>query len=136
MSPILRLRRRLYNLTCAFVALGLVLVQTRHHYASLRNKVPPSLGYAAAALLFVLLYRKVWAKTDNSTLPPRVKGWLPGNLDILWQLVKGESNEYCANTLRRWEQTYGPTYDMNILWSHQACIFLPRFTISATFKTM
>lgn len=50
---------------------------------------------------------------------PRVHGRLPGNIDILWQLIYGESTEYCANTLRRWADEYGPTYDMNILWSHQ-----------------
>lgn len=50
---------------------------------------------------------------------PKVRGRLPGNIDILWQLVYNESHEYCGEILRKWAEIYGPTYDMNILWGHQ-----------------
>jgi len=135
MSPILRLRRRLRNFACLFAALGLLFIRTRHHCASFIYTVPQSPALTAA-LFFLVLWRNPWRKTNASALPPRVKGWLPGNIDILWQLVKGESNEYCASTLHRWEQTYGPTYDMNILWSHQACLFLLRYAPDAAPKAM
>jgi hypothetical protein len=138
MSPIHRLQRRFIFLACASVALGLVLVQTRRYYANFSHKVSHSPGATAVALLllvFVSLYRTLLTKSNPSAFPPRVRGWLPGNIDILWQLVKDESREYCASTLRQWEQTYGPTYDMNILWSHQACLVLLRFVLAAKFKT-
>lgn len=50
---------------------------------------------------------------------PRVKGWLPGNLDVLWNLVVSDGEEYCAETMRRHAETYGPTFDMGILWASQ-----------------
>lgn len=133
MSPILRLRKRLRNLACSSAALGLVLIQTRHYYANLSHSPGPTVA-ALLILVFALLYRALLTKTNAAGLPPRVRGWLPGNIDILWQLVKGESSEYCANTLRRWEQTYGPTYDMNILWSHQARLVLLQFVLGTRLK--
>ena len=50
---------------------------------------------------------------------PRVKGKLPGNIDVLWKLVTSGSTEYCSDSLREWAVGYGPTFDMNILWAHQ-----------------
>lgn len=50
---------------------------------------------------------------------PRVKGKWPGNLDILLQLVYSEGSDYPTEILGRWADEYGPTFDMNMLWSHQ-----------------
>jgi hypothetical protein len=50
---------------------------------------------------------------------PRIKGYLPGNIDILWELVTSGQNEYCSDAIRKWSIKYGPTYDLNILWAHQ-----------------
>lgn len=50
---------------------------------------------------------------------PRVRGWLPGNLDILWDLVVSDGHEYCAETMRRHADKLGPTFDMGILWASQ-----------------
>jgi hypothetical protein len=61
------------------------------------------------------------ARLGASTIP-RVRGRLPGNIDILWRLVALEHTEYCADTLRQWEKEYGPTFDMGILWGHQVRI--------------
>ncbi|KAF9512803.1 hypothetical protein BS47DRAFT_1393957 [Hydnum rufescens UP504] len=58
------------------------------------------------------------ARLGASTIP-KVRGRLPGNIDILWRLVALESTEYCGDTLRQWEKEYGPTFDMGILWGHQ-----------------
>lgn len=72
--------------------------------------------------LFFICAGFVWfsrLKPANASGMPRVRGWLPGNLDILWRLVYYDSHEYCGETLREWAEIYGPTYDMNILWGHQ-----------------
>ncbi|EJD44086.1 cytochrome P450 monooxygenase pc-3 [Auricularia subglabra TFB-10046 SS5] len=50
---------------------------------------------------------------------PRVRGWLPGNLDVLWDLVISDGDEYCAETMRRHADQLGPTFDMGILWASQ-----------------
>lgn len=50
---------------------------------------------------------------------PRVRGWLPGNLDVLWDLVVSDGDEYCAETMRRHAELLGPTFDMGILWASQ-----------------
>jgi hypothetical protein len=50
---------------------------------------------------------------------PKIRGRLPGNIDILWQLIYNGSHEYCGETLRKWAEEYGPTFDMNILFAHQ-----------------
>ncbi|KIJ25685.1 hypothetical protein M422DRAFT_236883 [Sphaerobolus stellatus SS14] len=50
---------------------------------------------------------------------PKAKGRLPGNLDLLFQLILRESHEYCGETIREWAEKYGPTYDMNLLWGNQ-----------------
>ncbi|KAF8514030.1 cytochrome P450 [Gautieria morchelliformis] len=77
-------------------------------------------GLAAAALISIRIVAS-WARKQNSDAPsiPKVRGKLPGNIDILWQLVYNDSREYCGETLRVWAEIYGPTYDMNILWGHQ-----------------
>ncbi|KZV94028.1 cytochrome P450 [Exidia glandulosa HHB12029] len=51
---------------------------------------------------------------------PRVKGWLPGNLDVLWNLVVSDGEEYCAETMRKHAETLkSATFDMGILWASQ-----------------
>lgn len=63
--------------------------------------------------------RREGADLDEAPSIPRVQGILPGNIDILWQLVSSDAHECCGETLRMWAEVYGPTYDMNILWGHQ-----------------
>lgn len=121
MSPIDKLRRDLLRLLGLAIGLVLATLATR---AYLSHYVPqfPTRPLAVAILCACLLRATFWKARGKSVLganPPRVKGRLPGNIDILWKLVRGESNEYCAATLRGWEHEYGPTYDMNILWGHQ-----------------
>ncbi|KAF8575554.1 cytochrome P450 monooxygenase pc-3 [Ramaria rubella] len=75
-----------------------------------------------AAIVCVYPIIRSWATNEdkkNGSSIPKIRGRLPGNIDILWKLVYNESKEYCGNTLRIWAEIYGPTYDMNILWGHQ-----------------
>ncbi|KAF8323072.1 cytochrome P450 [Clavulina sp. PMI_390] len=121
MTPIERLRRTLLRLLgLCFVAITLVVAFRYPIYKLLQ--IPSSATYLTTLFGLLVLHLglssvKTASSTGNS--PPKVKGWLPGNVDILWKLVQGERSEYCAATLRDWEQRYGPTYDMNILWGHQ-----------------
>jgi len=50
---------------------------------------------------------------------PRVKGKKFGNWDILQELIQSEKEEYPGDLFRRWAREYGPTFDMNILFSSQ-----------------
>ncbi|KIO34271.1 hypothetical protein M407DRAFT_16808 [Tulasnella calospora MUT 4182] len=50
---------------------------------------------------------------------PKIKGKWPGNIDILLELIYSESSDYPTEGIARWCKEYGPTFDMNILWSHQ-----------------
>lgn len=121
MSPIEKLRRDLLRLLGLSIGLVLAILATR---AYLSEYLPqfPTRPFAVAVLCACLLRATLWKGRGKAALgvnPPRVKGWLPGNIDILWKLVQGESSEYCAATLREWEHEYGSTYDMNVLWGHQ-----------------
>ena len=50
---------------------------------------------------------------------PKVKGKKFGNWDILQELIQSEKEEYPGDLFRRWAREYGPTFDMNILFSSQ-----------------
>lgn len=50
---------------------------------------------------------------------PKVKGKKFGNWDILQELIQSEKDEYPGDLFRRWAREYGPTFDMNILFSSQ-----------------
>lgn len=79
------------------------------------------IGLAVAAFISIRI-AVLWARRKGFTeVPsiPRVQGKLPGNIDVLWQLVYNDGREYCGETLRMWAEMYGPTYDMNILWGNQ-----------------
>ena len=91
-------------------------------------------NYAAKFVVFFayVLYRVLWdrlfpvsratnvgAELLDVSAIPKIRGRLPGNIDILWQLIYNESHEYCGETLRTWAEIYGPTYDLNILFAHQ-----------------
>lgn len=124
MTPIDQLRRKLLLVLIAwFLSLALIVSLSSRLRATTKTLLDATW---LLILLGVLALRLVFS-AYNSTRPrpdsvPRVKGRLPGNIDILWKLVRNEQSEYCAATLRDWEAQYGPTYDMNILWSHQVCI--------------
>lgn len=72
-----------------------------------------------ALYFFIKTFSSLPRKKNKSCSIPRIQGWLPGNMDILWKLVSCESREQCGETLRQWTEQYGPTYDMNLLWGHQ-----------------
>lgn len=77
------------------------------------------------SLILVVYGSHIWFRgsSEHSHSPtsvvPKVRGWLPGNIDVLWRLVYYDSYGYCGETLRKWSEIWGPTYDMNILWGHQ-----------------
>ena len=50
---------------------------------------------------------------------PQVKGKKFGNWDILQELIQSEKEEYPGDLFKRWAREYGPTFDMNILFSSQ-----------------
>jgi len=50
---------------------------------------------------------------------PKVKGKKFGNWDIFQELLQSEKEEYPGDLFRRWAREYGPTFDMNILFSSQ-----------------
>ncbi|KZS89925.1 cytochrome P450 monooxygenase pc-3 [Sistotremastrum niveocremeum HHB9708] len=99
------------------------------HYAS----PSPSRGLIVSGLtyLLIVIIIAVWDSRDAQqklaedaqrlgAVPiPKVKGRLPGNLDILFALVRGDRDDYCGEVFRRWSEEYGPTYNMNILWADQ-----------------
>jgi len=75
----------------------------------------------------LLIILAVWRIKKGSTTKstsllasiPKVRGYLPGNLDLLWKIIRNESREYCGDTFRQWAEEYGPTYDLNLLWGSQ-----------------
>lgn len=75
-----------------------------------------SLSLVTGSLLW---FRRSPKQSHTTPAVPKVRGWLPGNIDVLWRLVYYDSYEYCGETLRNWSEIWGPTYDMNILWGHQ-----------------
>jgi hypothetical protein len=118
MNPIQRLRLRLV-LFLGLCTLALAtLIATLYHVGS-------SLSYQLSLLLLVLaaVLRSRAHRRDGVMEIPPVKGHLPGNIDVLWRLIRNERIEYCADTLRDWERDIGPTYDLNILWGHQVLIY-------------
>lgn len=123
-APIVQLRRKLRNTLSTVLALLISLYCLRSHiwlFVS-RWRGSTTLNNLVLATLLacsVLHSFKSYKKVHRLPGPPKIKGKLPGNLDILWLLVQRESKEYCAETLRKWETEYGPTFDMNVLWSSQ-----------------
>lgn len=70
----------------------------------------------------LLWFRRSPKQSHTTPAVPKVRGWLPGNIDVLWRLVYCDPYEYCGETLRNWSEIWGPTYDMNILWGHQVYV--------------
>jgi hypothetical protein len=80
---------------------------------------------ASIALQGVMLdgvssHRKRAERTRLGAQPvPKVKGKMFGNWDILQELIQSEKEEYPGDLFNRWAREYGPTFDMNILFSSQ-----------------
>jgi len=92
----------------------------------------PRLIYALALVLSIPLAQRVRAiperrqrlaamRARGANAIPKVQGKLPGNLDVLWELVTRDGEEYIAETMRKHAERYGPTFDMGILWASQVC---------------
>jgi hypothetical protein len=79
-----------------------------------------SVPLLAAVLSAVSSQRKHAERIRLGARPiPKVKGKKFGNWDILQELIQSEKEEYPGDLFRRWAREYGPTYDMNILFSSQ-----------------
>ncbi len=60
------------------------------------------------------------------TRMPKIYGRWPGNLDVLAHLIYSEARGYPSEIFVEWCSTYGLTFDMHILWSHQIFTGLSR----------
>jgi hypothetical protein len=60
------------------------------------------------------------------TRMPKIYGRWPGNLDVLAHLIYSEARGYPSEIFVEWCTTYGLTFDMHILWSHQIFTGLSR----------
>ncbi|KAH7107826.1 cytochrome P450 monooxygenase pc-3 [Auriculariales sp. MPI-PUGE-AT-0066] len=90
----------------------------------------PRLVYALAMMFSIPLAQRIRALPEQRAKEaamrargagpiPKVQGRLPGNIDVLWELVTHDGQEYVAETFRRHAERYGPTFDMGILWASQ-----------------
>ncbi|KZT35466.1 cytochrome P450 [Sistotremastrum suecicum HHB10207 ss-3] len=117
------------------------------HYAS----PSPNRGLIVSGLtyLLIVIIIAVWDSRDAQqklaedaqrlgAVPiPKVKGRLPGNLDILFALVRGDRDDSCGEVFRRWSEEYGPTYNMNILWADQIITVDPenvKYVVATSFS--
>jgi len=79
-----------------------------------------SVPLQAVVLSAVSSHRKRAERIRLGAQPiPKVKGKKFGNWDILQELIQSEKEEYPGDLFRRWAREYGPTFDMNILFSSQ-----------------
>ena len=77
----------------------------------------------ASSVLFIAgrvwwhqLRTNVEARRLGATIVPKVKGKLPGNIDILWAMATCWADDYVGQPATELSKKYGTTFNLYILW--------------------
>ena len=108
---------------CAVLLGGITAIYSSSIFSALIGATCCFLSISALRLhsnyLESLELQELNAHRMGSVLIPKIRGRLPGNIDILWKITIGDISRYPTETFMEWAEIYGLTFDMNILWSHQ-----------------
>ena len=77
----------------------------------------------ASSILFIAgrvwwhqLRTHVEARRLGATIVPKVKGKLPGNIDVLWAMARYWPDDYVGHPVTEMCKKYGNTFNIYILW--------------------
>ena len=78
--------------------------------------VASSILYISAKIWWHSLSTAAEARRLGATVVPKVKGKLPGNIDVLWDMARYWADDYVGQGATELSKQYGNTFNLYILW--------------------